>query len=270
MSHYKVLIIHNENQNIEELLAPYDENLEVEPYLKYKHNDAIEMIKEEFVPFNDFLKEYSDEQLLEWYVKEYSAELLKDGDIYTTYNPNSKWDWYQIGGRFDGELMLTDEGRLNAVDEIKRKYCTDIDIKNLREDFHYMRYVNSAPLKYIQWFTPSSPIEKEKLRRWWEINVEKDELKDGEKKDEYFFWNPDWYKRRYKDADTYIKTKEMITFFAVITPDGKWYAPSNMGWWACTDGEPEDELKWDLEFYDRFIKPNLDSDLICTIVDCHI
>ena len=263
MSHYKVLIIHNENQNIEELLTPYDENLEVEPYLKYKYDEAIKKAKKEY---DD---NYSEKELIKNYADDYGYIILDDG-LYSTYNPNSKWDWYQVGGRFDGELMLTDEGRLNAVDEIKRKYCTDIDIKNLREDFHYMRYVNVAPLKYIQWFIPLSPIEKEELRRWWEINVEKDELKDGEKKDEYFFWNPDWYKKRYKDADTYIKTKEMITFFAVVTPDGKWYAPSNMGWWACTDGEPEDELKWDLEFYDRFIKPNLDSDLICTVVDCHI
>ena len=42
-----------------------------------------------------------------------------------------------------------------------------------------------------------------------------------------------------------------------------------MGWWACTDGEPEDELKWDLNFYDNFIK-NADPDLIATVVDCHI
>ena len=264
MSHYAVLVIHKENQDIEGLLAPYDENLEVEPYLKYEYDEAIKKAKEEYG-----YKHRSNKELLKIFANDCGLIDI-NGDLYSTYNPNSKWDWYQIGGRFDGELMLTDEGRLNAVDEIKRKYCTDIDIKNLREDFHYMRYVNVAPLKYIQWFIPSSPIEKEKLRRWWEINVEKDELKDGEKKDEYFFWNPDWYKRRYRDADTYIKTKEMITFFAVITPDGKWYAPSNMGWWACTDGEPEDELKWDLEFYDRFIKPNLDSDLICTVVDCHI
>jgi hypothetical protein len=43
-----------------------------------------------------------------------------------------------------------------------------------------------------------------------------------------------------------------------------------MGQFACTDGEPEDELQWDLNFYENFIKPNLDSDLICTVVDCHI
>lgn len=266
MSHYGILVIHNENQNIEKLLAPYSENLKVEPYLKYKHDDALKALRDEY----GYEEEEIDDALLESFVKEYSSYSLKDGDVYTTYNPNSKWDWYSIGGRFDGELMLTDEGRLNVVDEIERKYCTDIDIKDLRENFDYLRYVNSAPLKYVKWFTPLSPVEKEELRRWWEINIDGDELKDGEKKDEHFFWNPDWFMRRYKDADTYIKVKEMTTFFAVLTPDGEWHEPSKMGWFACTDGEPEDELKWDLEFYDRFIKPNLDSDLICTVVDCHI
>ena len=269
MSHYAVLVIHRENQDIEKLLAPYNENLEVEPYLKYTVDEAIAYIKEHCVPYNDYLKEYADRHLIDWFA-ENEGLLIKQDGLYSTYNPNSKWDWYQIGGRFDGELMLTEEGRLNAVDEIKRKYCTDIDIKNLREDFHYMRYVNVAPLKYIQWFIPLSPIEKEKIRRWWEINIYNAPLKEGEEKDKYLFYNPKYYERRYKDAETDIKVQEIIKFFAVITPDGKWYAPSNMGWWACTDGEPEDELKWDLEFYDRFIKPNLDSDLICTVVDCHI
>lgn len=264
MSHYKVLVIHNENQNIEELLAPYSENLEVEPYLKYKYDEAIKKAKEEYG-----YKHRSNKELLKIFANDYGLIDI-NGDLYSTYNPNSKWDYYQIGGRFDGELMLTDEGRLNAVNEIKRKYCTDIDIKKLREDFHYMRYVNVAPLKYIQWFIPLSPTEKEKIRRWWEINIYNMPLKEGEEKDKYFFYKPEYYKRRYKDAETDIKVQEAINFFAVITPDGKWYAPSNMGWWACTDGEPEDELKWDLEFYDRFIEPNLNSDLICTVVDCHI
>lgn len=262
MSHYAVLVLHKEDQDIDTLLAPYDENLEVEPYLKLTNDEAIVKAKEEY-------DNCTEQELIKNYAEDFGYILLSDG-LYSTYNPNSKWDWYQIGGRFDGELMLTDEGRLNAVDEIKRKYCTDIDIKNLREDFHYMRYVNVAPLKYIQWFIPLSPTEKEKIRRWWEINIYDMPLKEGEEKDKYFFYKPEYYERRYKDAETDIKVQEIIKFFAVITPDGKWYAPSNMGWWACTDGEPEDELKWDLEFYDRFIEPNLDSDLICTVVDCHI
>ena len=41
MSHYSVLVLHKEDQNIDTLLAPYDENLEVEPYLKLTNDEAI-------------------------------------------------------------------------------------------------------------------------------------------------------------------------------------------------------------------------------------
>ena len=268
MSHYKVLIIHNKNQNIEELLAPYNENLEVEPYLKYKHNDAIEMIKKEYVPFNDFLKDYSDDKLLEWFADDCGYYLI-DGDIYTTYNPNSKWDWYSIGGRFSGSLELTYEGAKKAV---KNYFYESNWFENLsyEEQLEQVKWVDTAPIKYVKWFHSLTSEKKEKIRRWWEINIYNMPLKEGEEKDKYLFYNPKYYKRRYRDAETNIKVQETINFFAVVTPDGEWYAPSNMGWWACTDGELEDELKWDLEFYDRFIKPNLDSDLICTVVDCHI
>lgn len=254
MSHYAVLVIHDKGQSIEELLAPYSENLKVEPYLEYKHNDAIEMIKKEYIPFNDFLKGYSDDELLNWFVKQYSSYSLKDGDIYTTYNPNSKWDWYQIGGRFGSRLPLTNEA-------LKKEYSEYADYP----------FTDIAPINYVNWkYKHLTEEEKNKIRRWWEINIYDMPLKEGEEKDKYLFYNPKYYERRYRDAETDIKVQEIINFFAVITPDGKWYAPSNMGWWACTDGEPEDELKWDLDFYDNFIKPNIDSDLICTVVDCHI
>ena len=266
MSHYAVLVIHNENQSIDKLLAPYSENIKVEPYLEYKHDDALKALRDEY----GYEEEEIDDALLESFVKEYSSYSLKDGDVYTTYNPKSKWDWYTIGGRFSGELELTEEGRLNAVGEIEKKYHMDVDTKDLSENPDSFRYVDTASLKYIQWHTPLSQKKKEELRRWWEINIDEDEPKDGEEKDKYFFWNPDWFRRRYKDADTYLKVKEMVTFFAVLTPDGEWHEPGQMGYFACALCEPEDELKWDFEFYDRFIKPNLDSDLICTVVDCHI
>ena len=267
MSHYAVLVIHDKGQDIKELLAPYSENIKVEPYLKHRYSDAIKILKEQYVPFNDFLKEYSDDELLEWFIDQYSSYLLKDGDVYTTYNPNSKWDWYTIGGRFSDGLELTDEG---IEETIKQNDHGWFGQASKEEQIEYVKYADSAPIKYIKWLTILSQEEKDELRRWWEINVEGDELENGEEKDKYFFWNPDWYKRRYGDVDTYIKLIQTTRFFAVLTPDGEWHEPSKMGLFACTDGEPEDELQWDLEFYDRFIKPNLDSDLICTVVDCHI
>ena len=271
MSHYSVLVLHKEDQNIDTLLAPYDENLEVEPYLKLTFDEVIERIKEEYDDCKNIPISFSEEtekKLIKNYAEDYGYIMLDDG-LYSTYNPNSKWDYYLIGGRFNKSLELTEEGRIYTASKCEKEYNIDIDV-DLREDSDYMRYVNSAPIRYIKRFHYLTEEEKNKIRRWWEINIYDAPLKEGEEKDKYLFYNPKYYERRYRDAETEIKLQETIKFFAVVTPDGKWYAPSNMGWWACTDGEPEDELKWDLEFYDRFIEPNLNSDLICTVVDCHI
>ena len=263
MSHYAVLVLHKEDQNIDTLLAPYDESLEVEPYLKLTNDEVIIKAKEIYDDNN-----YSEKELIKNYADDYGYIILNDG-LYSTYNPNSKWDWYEIGGRFSKRLELTEEGRVYTASKCEKEYNIDIDV-DLREDSDFMRYVNSAPIRYIKWFHYLTEEEKNKVRRWWEINIYDAPLKEGEEKDKYLFYNPKYYERRYRDAETDIKIQEMPTFFAIITSDGEWHSSCNMGWWACTDGEPEDELKWDLEFYDRFIESNLNSDLICTVVDCHI
>ena len=144
MSHYAVLVIHDKGQDIKELLAPYSENIKVEPYLKHRYSDAIKILKEQYVPFNDFLKEYSDDELLEWFINQYSSYLLKDGDVYTTYNPNSKWDWYTIGGRFSDGLELTDEG---IEETIKQNDHGWFGQASKEEQIEYVKYADSAPIK---------------------------------------------------------------------------------------------------------------------------
>ena len=47
MSHFAVLVLHEEDQSIEDLLAPYSENLEVEPYVKYTRIQAINKMRED-------------------------------------------------------------------------------------------------------------------------------------------------------------------------------------------------------------------------------
>ena len=111
MSHYAVLVLHKEDQNIDTLLAPYNENLKVEPYLKLTNNEVITKAREEY---DD---NYSEKELIKSYAEDYGYIVLDDG-LYSTYNPNSKWDWYLIGGRFSDGLELTDEG----IDEAIKSY----------------------------------------------------------------------------------------------------------------------------------------------------
>ena len=156
MSHYAVLVLHKEDQNIDTLLAPYNENLEVEPYLKLTFDEAIIKAKE---IYDDY---HNEKELIKNYAEDYGYIVLDDG-LYSTYNPNSKWDWYEIGGRFSKRLELTEEGRIYTASKCEKEYNIDIDV-DLREDSDFMRYVNSAPVRYIKWFHYLTEEEKNKVR----------------------------------------------------------------------------------------------------------
>ena len=43
---------------------------------------------------------------LEYYYEGLEVEPYEDDGQMITYNPNSKWDWYSIGGRWSGFLPL--------------------------------------------------------------------------------------------------------------------------------------------------------------------
>lgn len=135
--HYSVIVI---GEDPETQLEPYDENLEVERYLRASKADLIREVKERFryeVGHGEWinyvkdktawLKEHGKDQSLiqrvetldkrflwtdeEWYfhATEYSDDIdPDDGGEYSTRNPDGKWDWYEIGGRWGGDIELND------------------------------------------------------------------------------------------------------------------------------------------------------------------
>ena len=48
MSHFSVAVLHRADQTVEELLAPYDEELESEIELEYTREEAIKAAREEY------------------------------------------------------------------------------------------------------------------------------------------------------------------------------------------------------------------------------
>ena len=58
---------------------------------------------------NNFLQEYNktDEELYVTSIEGYEADEIDENcGIISTYNPNSKWDWYSVGGRWKGLLLV--------------------------------------------------------------------------------------------------------------------------------------------------------------------
>lgn len=113
MSHYSVLVV---GEDIASQLEPYNENTQVEPYIDGTAESGRETLIEalDYYQHKATEKKYVGRGLVSLTQEERLA-LLEDysggvwlpdanGDLirYSTYNPASKWDWYEVGGRWSG------------------------------------------------------------------------------------------------------------------------------------------------------------------------
>ena len=106
----------------------FDENLEVEKYVRTTKKELIQEGKErirylkkiykmykkdkrkyrrehfnniqhlKFIKTVPSMAKWNDEKIYKYEIRFYKEdEITEDGGIYSTYNPKSKWDWYEIG-----------------------------------------------------------------------------------------------------------------------------------------------------------------------------
>ena len=237
MSHFAVAVFHEEDQDIDDLLAPYSENLEVEPYIAYTKEQAIRHCKEHWR--DEYTAGKSDEELWKALAMEYNNNTDKEGNIYSTYNPDSKWDWYQVGGRWSGHLKLKPSCEYECADEA---YVHEVDFSDDLEEYLY-------------------------ALRFWDVVVDGKPQKDGE--EIFSFYGPKYYLDYYGDRETYARRVSQWIVRAVVTPDGVWHEKGEMGWFGCSSESPEEAGDWDDHFKERFID-TADPDWVITIVDCHI
>lgn len=253
MSHYTVAVFTDGKKSVDELLAPYDEGIEVEPYIGRTKQEMLadakkcvqeaEKVKAEGRNPGWFYQRYldakTDEELYALQRDEDCYSYDEDGNELTTYNPDSKWDWYQVGGRW------MDAFESYGVDPEGTRVG---DIKSL---FDMEQYKKSL--------------------RFWEIYVDGDEPKTDEDRElvKWAFYKPEYFKNRYGDKETYARCRAGFYTFAVLLPDGTWHEPGQMGWFGCSSETDEDGLAWEKNYVKNFLE-SADPNWTLTIVDCHI
>jgi hypothetical protein len=148
MSHSTVLVIGPTNRpELEAALEPFNENEPVPRYLKYTKAQRIEEHRGLYKRLAERIEEYdktehpADPRGWAWKptpeLREEVANIAKmtdeqvfikvsqydhgdenidpNGDEYSTYNPKSRWDWYQEGGRWSNMLKRDDGAVCNAA-----------------------------------------------------------------------------------------------------------------------------------------------------------
>ena len=101
MSHFTVGVITRDPHNVDYLLRPYDEN-GTDYYIK-----ELYMSKEDYI--NSYKNEHPDTTLTDEQIYATANDMytgVEEDGIYDYYNPDAKWDWYEIGGRWPNSLTI--------------------------------------------------------------------------------------------------------------------------------------------------------------------
>lgn len=280
--HYTVGVITKEGydeRRFEDILAPFDEGKKVEPYIYRTKQEIIEGVRKDIEELKKDMKsfengEFDKERRPYWFedcdsekpMKDYYCQLLQldgktdeelyqyyregededlydeDGNELTTYNPDSKWDWYSIGGRWDGYFNLKDNAEPGATG-------------------------NSAKISDIIW--EGTEEEKKAAARFWEVVVEGAKKTQEEEEDHFRFFSlyrKEYYIDRYSTKEEYAERSTFARPYAVVTPEGEWIAPGEMRWFHSTESD-EQELEYE-KWFKKFIDEH--QDYYITLVDCHI
>lgn len=259
MSHFTVGVIVRRPEDLENALAKYNEqdedfmirevNWTKELYIK-KH-------KEDY-PATDL----TDEEIWQEAREAYGMENSDDENIYGYYNPDARWDWWVLGGRWRYQLKV----RKNTPHLKDRDFFAG----EPRKQRGKYRWCDAAPIKDILWshLNRATPERIEQMSRFWDVVVDGAEKREDE--DFGFHWKGEYYREMYGTKENYIMKEN--TFYTHDLLDGindEWYTMGDMGWFGCDNSTRESFEEYLRDFYEIIQRPEYQDYWFC-VVDCHI
>lgn len=179
MSHFVVgVFTEREGADFENLLAPYSENLRVEPYVDMTKSELILFGKENAKSGDPLM---TDEEAYKSALEYFGSDSIDPdtGDLTTTYNPSSKWDWYEIGGRWSSMLLGKDG---NLYDYLP---ADQIDFEAMRADRlaslqPYKEFIDGDHIYKKEYLLGKYPDEQTYIKKMTEFSTFAVVTPDGE------------------------------------------------------------------------------------------
>ena len=207
------------------------------------------------------------DRLLKPYWEELEVEPYKDEDgDETTYNPNSKWDWYSIGGRYN-HWLITDKDNTDTFDDGQLGLFGGVSDGTV-EGHPELKRVNAARIKDIKFDMIVGNYDK--ALREWELIVEEQEPQNEEEQ-EIIKWNlykPSYYVEQYGTKEEYARQESMFATWAFVNEEG-WAEQGEMGFWAMHNATKDSRLDF-IEKLNEYIKSSEHQEEYLWIIDCHI
>jgi len=289
MSHFTCLVVTSEeptDEVLEKALLPFHEYectaikeyTEVIDITSETLEDYHKADKTEYPSFESALNGYfeykfwngTDEQPgFNWYTIDDKLNIK----VFRRTNPNAKWDWYNVGGRWAGSLIHKRLGKVNKC----LKSLLDIPaMQQMRAQARKDRIAADAKQCDISLdqFTQAT-------RFYWSYHEVWLALEDRPRGEDFRIafhnWLPDAHKYASRLAnlwdvpkipestlEEYYNNAQALTTYAVLY-NGKWFARGEMGWWGISTN---DDDKWDANYNEMLTL--IPDDHYVTVVDCHI
>lgn len=303
MSHFTVLVI---GGNVEEQLQPYHEfectgiNDQYIQEIDKTEKLAGEMTGDEPFSLQEALEYHgledrvvSDESEVQSAGDDaphmYGYAVVKDGKLVKAVkrtNPNSKWDWYVIGGRWGDMLKLKKDaiGFTNKRRELElvaggyadQAVKGNIDVQGMRDAAG-----RDAAERWDKAAAAAAASGSSWWKSWVQVRAEHGDNLEAAR-DEYnnqpaikAMREAAFCRYPLHDYDQYQTPREefiqaardgALSAYAVLY-NGQWAAKGCMGWFGISDDETN-QASWDAKI-NRLID-ELPDDALLTVVDCHI
>lgn len=307
MSHFAVVVI---GDNPEEQLAPFHEFECTGQNDQYVRDiDITEEVRADFARNED-----KNETFAQWVDGYYGYKVITEGETPQTdgdkaphkygyavvdaegnlvkavrrTNPDAKWDWYKMGGRWAGFFKAKNvaEGVTGSpglmTPPAEKGYVDQTTKGNI--DFEAMRQEAAAEAA-DRYDRMDAIVGHLPMHRSWKGDILENEFKTlGREKAIELYHSQERIvalkeskddELRWCDMDDFACTREeyiqkainrtAVPFAMVI--DGVWYEKGEMGWWAMVSNEM-DQNEWNRKVTEQYNE--LPDDTLITMVDCHI
>lgn len=279
MSHFTVLVPAKDREELEAKLLPYHEYecTGIEQYVEFVPTD-MDKLRTDY-------EKYGEERDFDDWAKEWDNLTKNEQGVYGRLtNPNKKWDWWVVGGRWTGLLHLKshhpegsgsrEPGLMTAPNRESTKgdyaYACDVDWEGMlaqrkrdrADDWDVWQTFIEKTMRLAEYLA----LNDEQQKAFWSnahAAIYAPECTPSEEEKERYH-TALFFEQEGKTREEHVNAREALTF-AFIDLEGKWNERGHMGWWAIVSGE---DYNYDETFW-KFVK-TIPDDRMVFVVDAHI